>query len=274
MPLPLRTLRLLIAPLAMLVAGAATEAAAQTASAPTKVVKRQGRVCTAAAPADWSFTGENAAGAAFGADMQRADGQAIASYFIVGVAGEMRRSATYGRWYATPQQGVLATLSQFGSVAVQCDAPGAPAPGLALMRCRTPRFVGLAMYQVFPMAGNGYVLVIRTAGTTPALWQRDAAAASAVSRSIRCNVPLRPSSFDYTSGLAGAGHRGGGAKKGGGGTSDYSRWSGMENVHDPSTGENYWVEAGRDWRENGPRGPGYYARINGEDRLLSPGRSD
>ena len=48
-----------------------------------------------------------------------------------------------------------------------------------------------------------------------------------------------------------------------GGDSQYSRWTGMEHVHDPATGQNYWVEAGRDWRENGPRGPGYYA--NGQE---------
>lgn len=245
-------------------------AAGAVAQSPTKVQKRPGRLCNALAPADWSFTGENAAGSAFGADMQRADGQAIASYFIVGVSGEMRSSPVYGRWYATPQQGALATLSQLGTVAVQCGAPAAPAPGLSLMQCRTPRYVGLAMYQTFPMAGNGYVLVIRTAGTVPGLWQRDAAAVSAVSRSIRCNIPLRPSAFDYTTGLGESGRR---RSKAGDG-SDYSRWTGMESAHDPSTGENYWVEAGRDWRENGPRGPGYYARINGEDRLLSLGRSD
>lgn len=240
------------------------------AQPPTRVENRRGRMCEALAPADWSFTGESGAGNAFGADMQRADGRAIASYFIVGVSGEMRSSPTYGGWYATPQQGALATLSQFGTVAVQCGGPTTPAPGLSLMQCRTPSHVGLAMYQAFPMAGNGYVLVIRTAGTVPELWQREAAAVSAVSRSIRCNVPLRPSSFDYTTGLGDSGRR----RSKEGSSSDYSRWSGMENVHDPSTGENYWVEAGRDWRENGPRGPGYYAHINGEDRLLSPGRSD
>lgn len=246
-------------------------AASAAAQAPTKVQKRQGRHCSALAPADWSFTGETPAGSGFGADMQRADGRAIASYFIVGVSGAMRTSPTYARWYATPQQGALATLSQLGTVPVQCGAPTAPAPGLALMQCRTPQYVGLALYQVFPMAGNGYVLVIRTAGAVPAAWPRDAAAASAVSRSIRCNVPLRPSSFDYTTGLGESGRRRGGGSSSG---SDYSRWTGMESAHDAGTGENYWVEAGRDWRDNGPRGPGYYARINGEDRLLAPGRSD
>ena len=48
----------------------------------------------------------------------------------------------------------------------------------------------------------------------------------------------------------------------------------MESVHDPATGQNYWAEAGRDGAKNGPRGPGYYANVNGEDRLLVPGRSD
>ena len=241
------------------------------AQAPFKVNARNGRHCTALAPQDWSFTGENPAGSAFGADIQRADGRAIASYYIVGVPGEMRTSPTYSRWYATPHQAAMATLTQMGTQAVQCGAPTAPAPGLALMQCRTPQLVGLALYQAFPMAGNGFVLVMRTAAAVPAVWARDATLASAVSRSIRCNVPLKPTSFDYTTGLSGSGKS---RRTKEGGDSDYSRWSGMESVHDPATGQNYWAEAGRDWRENGPRGPGYYANVNGEDRLLVPGRSD
>ena len=242
--------------------------AAQT---PLKVQTRSSRHCSALAPQDWSFTGDNPAGSAFGADMQRADGKAVASYFIVGVAGEMRTSPTYSRWYATPQQAAMATLTQMGTVAVQCGAPSAPAPGLALMQCRTPQYVGLALYQAFPMAGNGFVLVMRTAGAVPSLWQRESALASAVSRSIRCNVPLKPSSFDYTTGLSRSGKSRRGKEEGG---SEYSRWLGMEHVHDAATGQNYWAESGRDWRDNGPRGPGYYANVNGEDRLLTPGRSN
>jgi len=247
--------------------------ASALAQTPLPVQPQRSQYCNALAPAGWSFTGENAAGAGFGADMQRADGQAVASYFVVGVSGEMRASAYYGRWYATPQQGALATLTQLGTRPVRCDAPAAVGgvSGLALMRCSAPPYEGVALFQAFPMMGNGYVLVIRTAGALPAIWRREAEAISAVSRSIRCNIPLRPSTFDYTSGLT-DGRRSRRADDGE--RSDYSRWSGMENVHDPSTGQNYWVEAGRDWRENGPRGPGYYARINGEDRLLAPGRSD
>lgn len=242
-------------------------AAAQT---PLAADVRAGRLCKALAPPDWSFTGENPAGSAFGADIQRADGKALASYYIVGVAPEMRTSATYGRWCATPHQAAMATLTQLGTRAVQCGTPSSPAPDLSLMQCRTPQLVGLALYQVFPTPNNGFVLVMRTAAATPAVWKRDGSLASAVSRSIRCNVPFKPSSFDYTTGPSGSDK----SRRDRSGGSDYSRWSGMENVHDPATGQNYWAEAGRDWRENGPRGPGYYANVNGEDRLLVPGRSD
>jgi hypothetical protein len=241
------------------------------AASPLRADVRSGRYCKAVAPADWSFTAENPAGSAFGADLRRADGGAVVSYFIVGVPPEMRASPQYARWYATPHQAAMATLSQMGTAPVQCAAPTVPAPGLNLMQCRTPQLVGLALYQVFPMANNGYVLVLRTAATVPQAWQRDGALASAVARSIRCNVPLRPSSFDYTTGLSGSGKPRRGKE---GGDSEYSRWTGMEHVHDPATGQNYWAEAGRDWRENGPRGPGYYANVNGEERLLAPGRSD
>ena len=116
--------------------------AAQT---PLKVETRDGRLCKALAPPDWSFTGENPAGSAFGADIQRADGKAIASYYIVGVPPEMRTSSTYGRWYATPHQAAMATLTRLGTQAVQCGAPSSPAPGLPLMQWRTPQLVGLAL---------------------------------------------------------------------------------------------------------------------------------
>jgi hypothetical protein len=91
-----------------------------------------------------------------------------------------------------------------------------------------------------------------------------------------CRAPLfqiaaPQSSFDYTTGLSGSGKSRRGKE---GGDSQYSRWLGMEHAHDPATGQNYWAESARDWRENGPRGPGFYANVNGEDRLLVPGRSN
>jgi hypothetical protein len=243
-------------------------AAAQT---PTPVQPVAGKHCRALAPMGWSFTAENPAGSAFGADLFSRDGAAGASYFIVGVAAELRTSPTYGRWYSTPHQAVLATLSQLGATPLQCAAPTAPAPGLHLMQCRTPQYVGLALYQVFPMGGNGFLLVIRTAATAPDRWSREGELVSAAARSIRCNVPLRPSTADFTTGLSGSGksRRGKGA-----GDSEYSRWLGMEHYHDPATGKNYWVSPSRDWSNNCPQGAGYCVNIGGTLRQLEPGRSN
>lgn len=240
-------------------------AACHAAAAPVQVELQRGKHCTALAPPGWSFTGENPAGSAFGADIVRAGGAALASYSVVGVPAEMRASPYYSRWYATPQQAVMATLTRMGTTPVQCSAPSAPAPGLQLMECRTPQHVGLAAYQVFPMAGNGFVVVIRTAGTVPSLWARDGERASAVARSIRCNVPLRPATFDYTSGLSDSGKP---RKKEG--DYKYERWTGVTHVNDPTTGKNYEVTPG-DY--DASRG-GYFAIVNGERRRLEPGRSN
>lgn len=245
-------------------------AATAQAQAPLPVQPLRGQYCSAQAPRGWSVIGERAAGSSFGADLASADGGALASYWIVGVAPEMRSSPWYGRWYATPHAAALATLSQLGTVPIQCGAPTAPAPGLSMMECRSAQAVGLALYQVHPAGRGGFVLVMRTAGTAPARWARDGAIASAVARSIRCNVPLRPSTADFTSGLSGSGK----ARRKAEGDSGYSRWLGMEHYHDASTGENYWVSPSRDWRENGPQGAGYYVGAGGDLRKLEPGRSD
>lgn len=244
-----------------------TGIAAAHAYTPAQPVRSQH--CSAMAPQGWAFTGESPPGSAFGADVARNDGAAVASYFLVGVPAQMRSSPWYGKWYATPHQAVLATLSRMGTAPIQCSAPSAPAPGLQLMQCRTPQYVGLALYQVFPMADSGFVLVIRTAGTAPALWGRDGEIASAVSRSIRCDVPLRPSTADYTSGLSGSGR-----SRRDKADSGYSRWLGMEDYHDPSTGSNYWVSPSTDWSKDCPQGPGYCVNVGGSLRQLEPGRSN
>ncbi|MGH8651749.1 MAG: hypothetical protein ACREYE_05990 [Gammaproteobacteria bacterium] len=113
------------------------------------------------------------------------------------------------------------------------------------------------------------VLVMRTAGTASAGWEEYGATAAAVARSIRCNVPLRPSGADWTSESPSARARGEDE-----GDPGYSRWLEMENYHDASTGQNYWVSPSRDWNENGPQGPGYYTSIGNDTRLLESGYSN
>ena len=253
--------------IASLVAATVLPALAQ-AAAPAQPLRS--RYCSALAPQGWSFTAENAAGSSFGADLASADGAVLASYWIIGVPAQMRSSATYGRWYATPQLAVLSTLTRMGTVPMQCGAPSTPARGLSAMECRNAQVTGFAVYQVFPIADGGFVVVMRTAGAIPARWRRDAAIASAVARSVRCNVPLKPSSADFTSGPSASGK----ARRKGEGDSGYSRWLETENYHDSRTGQNYWVSPSSDWQDNGPQGPGYYARLGGELRKLEPGRSN
>jgi hypothetical protein len=48
----------------------------------------------------------------------------------------------------------------------------------------------------------------------------------------------------------------------------------MEYVHDPDTGENYWVNPSQDYDENGRDGPGYYKQVGFDTKKLSEGRSD
>jgi hypothetical protein len=48
-------------------------AACAAAQTPLRADVRDGRICRALAPPDWSFTGENPAGSALSADIQRVD---------------------------------------------------------------------------------------------------------------------------------------------------------------------------------------------------------
>jgi hypothetical protein len=232
----------------------------------SKVDLQRGQYCSALAPPGWKGTGENPAGSAFGADIMRSDHRALASYYVVGVAPELR-TGYYARWYATPDATAMGALSQLGTVAIQCSAPRVVGGGKKMMSCRTPEYVGIALYQSFPMPNNGYVVVIRTAAAAPQEWARVGEIASAVSRSVRCNIPLRPSAADWTSPSSGSREE----KRKKEADSEYSQWLGMENYHDSSTSQNYWVSPSTDWNETGPRGPGYYVNIGGEMRKLDAG---
>jgi hypothetical protein len=226
----------------------------------------QGQYCRVAAPPGWTITGEMPTRTSFGADLRRVDGAAIASYFLVGVSAEMRNSPWYGRFYATPEQGVMATLTKMGAEPVQCGAPSAISPNMRVMQCRTPILTGDVAYQVQPMPGGGYLLAIRTAGAPHSQWPRYRAEASAVAASLRCNVPFLPSPPDPQ--VAGAGGKGGR----GDAKSGYNPRTGIEEYCDEKTGQNHDVDPSRHWDPIGPQGPGPYVQYGNERRKLTPGR--
>lgn len=244
-------------------------AGAGLAEAALPATATQGKHCTILLPPGWSIAGENSVGPFLGADVVRNDGGALASYFLGGVTAAMRTDPTYGRWYRDPVTAVYATLSQLGTQQVRCGPPAPQPQGLSLMECQTPSHRGLALFQSFPTKDGGFVLVIRTAGTVPSRWATDIEVASAVARSFRCVFQLRLPAIDWTSGP-----RPGSSRPRRKGDSEYSPWLGMEHYEDPRTGENFWVSPSTDWHENGPRGPGYYAKRGGELHKLEPGRSD
>jgi len=241
---------------------------ATTSLAQVHVQTIRGRFCTAAAPAGWTVSAENPTGSAFGADLTRSGG-AVASYLIFGVPAQMRSSPYYQQWYVTPERAVMAHLTQFGSKPMNCDRPAELLAGSGYMgmACQSQALKGLVAYKVFGMADSGYVVLVRTAGSPHAMWSRYGVEATAVARSVQCQVPLLPS--QSKSDMPSPPKKG---KKGREeGDSEYSPWLGMEHYHDRTTGENYWVSPSSDWNETGPQGPGYYTKIGNDVRKLEPG---
>src|SRR5262245_59557537 len=201
------------------------------------VQKVRGRFCVAAAPEGWTVAAENPTGTAFGADLTRSDGAAVASYLIFGVPLQMRSSNYYQQWYATPEQAVMSQLTQFGSKPMNCNRPAELVTGSGYMgmACQSPALKGVVAYKVFDGGNGAYVVLMRTAGAPPAAWDRHGAEATAVSRSIQCQVPLLPSRTE--SDMPSPTKRG--KKREAEADSEYGPWLGMENYHDANTGQNY-----------------------------------
>jgi len=235
-------------------------------------MKLNGKYCAASSPQGWTVAAERPAGAAFGADLTRLDGAAIASYLIVGVPAQMRSDPTYRKWYGTPEQAVMAQLTQFGSKSVSCGRPVelAPGSGYMSMACQEQTLRGLVVYKLFNQRDGGYVVLMRMAATPHAAWNRYGKEAVTVARSMVCKVPFSPPTVNWVTDMPKASRA---KKEAAEGDSEYSPWLGMENYHDASTGQNYWVSPSHNWDETGPQGPGYYTKIGNEVRKLEPGVS-
>ena len=113
------------------------------------------------------------------------------------------------------------------------------------------------------------MIVLRTAGSLPGLWERRGAEAMAVARSLHCQVPYVPPAPDPPS-LNAKPKR---SSKGGDDDTLYNQWLEKEYYHNSATGENYWVSPSQDWVKNGPEGPGYYAPYGNTIVKLDPGYS-
>jgi hypothetical protein len=112
----------------------------------TRVQLQSGRYCTALAPAGWSWTGENPSGSVFGADIVRSDRRALASYY-----GRRRSPRDAHRIlrarlpHARCRRDGGAEPAR-ATVSIQCSSPRPLSAGQKMMSCRTPEYVGVALY--------------------------------------------------------------------------------------------------------------------------------
>jgi hypothetical protein len=232
-------------------------------AAPVAVRPVRGKYCAALAPQGWFVSGENAQRVAFGADLRSGDGRASASYSVF-AAGTLNTL----RGYETPDRAVAFAISQMGTVPTRYGSRRQLGPSEFLIEFQNSGIHGLAFYQVFPAGRGGYMIVMREAATAIAVWRQRGSEASAVVRSLHCNVPSVPAAADPPSLNRRAGSATGNKEE----DTSYNQWLDKEYYHNPTTGENYWVSPSQDYQKDGPAGPGYYAPFGNSYVKLDPGR--
>ena len=234
--------------------------------APIAVVPFHGQYCGSVGPRGWVVLAENAQRVAFGADFSSADGKASAGYsvFAAGTLNTLPGNET-------PDRAVVRTLTQMGTIPTRFGNRQQLGPNVFLISYQTAAYEGMAFYQAFPAGRGGYMVVLRTAVTNAGGWRSRGSEASAVARSLRCQVPNVPAAPDPPS-LNAKAKRGG---ENGGGEEDslYNQWLDKEYYHNPQTGENFWVSPSHDWVKNGPEGDGYYAQHGNSIIKLESGYS-
>jgi hypothetical protein len=235
-------------------------------SAPMQVVGFRGQYCTSMGPRGWALIAENAQRVAFGADSLSPDGKAAASYAIFG-AGTLNTMPGF----ENPDRAVATNVSHLGSERARFGQRQQLDRNVFAISYQTAQSEGMAFWQVFPVQNGGYMIVLRTAYTAAGYWKVRGSEASAVARSLHCNVPSVPAAPDPPSLNAkrGAGSSG----QEGEPDSGYNVWLDKEYFHNPRTGENFRVSPSQDWDQNGAQGPGYYAQHANEVIKLESGYS-
>jgi len=221
---------------------------------PMQVTVFHGQYCSSMGPRGWNIIAENPQRSAFGADSVSADGRAYAGYGIFGsgaLAGGMPGAET-------PDGAVALHLSQLGAHPASLGRRQQLDRNSFAVFYRNDQNEGVAFYEVFPSPG-GAMILMRQAAVALGTWRMRGAEASAVARSMHCNVPNVPAAPDPP--VLNKKPAGG---EPGEGDSQYNVWLEKEYYHDPQTGQNYWVSPSSDWSQNGPQGPGYYTK-NGND---------
>ncbi|MDP9014096.1 MAG: hypothetical protein M3O41_15845 [Pseudomonadota bacterium] len=245
---------------------AAKRAQGTPRSAPMQVVGFRGQYCMSMGPRGWAVIAENAQRVAFGADSVSQDGKAAASYAIFG-AGTLNTMPGF----ENPDRAVATSVSGLGSERVRFGQRHQLDRNVFAASYQTPQSEGMAFWQVISVQNGGYMIVLRTAYTAAGYWKARGPEASAVARSLHCNVPRVPAAPDPPSLNAKQGS--GSNSHDGEADPEYNVWLDKEYYHNPRTGENFWVSPSQDWDQNGPQGPGYYAQHANEVIKLESGYS-
>jgi hypothetical protein len=213
-------------------------------------------------------TAENPQRIAFGADMLSGNGLAHAGFSVSGSGAMAAR-----RGVETPDRAVANSLSAGGRLPTRFGVRKQLGPNVFLIEYENSVSHGVMWYEVFPAGRGGFVIVARQANSAPAAWSRAGAEASAVARSMHCNVPsvppgpdppgLNPKPKSKAAGDIGKGED----------DTLYNQWLDKEYYHNSETGENFWVSPSHDWVKDGPEGPGYYAQHGNALVKLAPGYS-
>ena len=252
----------------------AAASAPLTGSQPIALQPLGNRSCRAEAPAGWRIADQDAQGSTL--TLASADGRAIAVYAILGVSSG-HAAGFYGPQFTAP--GALAQFLASTASGVELAAAGAPQAfgGLQSLALASGGARGTALYGVYPLPVDpgGYVLSLRAGIGESAADER---VASAVAATIQCSTALRPPSGGYASvearddiGTSASCQAGDCDESDLAGT--YNAQLGTGYVHSES-GENYLVDVSRDYREDGPDGPGYYRQSGNFLERLEPGRAD
>jgi hypothetical protein len=248
----------------MLIPTAAQRAHGGTRSGPMEVTGFRGQFCRSMGPRGWAVIAENPQRVGFGADLLSGDGKAAASFSIFG-AGTLNRMPGFDN----PDRAVATSVSHLGRDRIQFGQRRQIDRNVFTISYQTPQTEGMAFWQVMPAQNGGYMIVLRTAYTQSGFWRGRGAEASAVARSLHCNVPSVPAAPDPPA--LNAKPKSGNPEEGAESDSLYNVWLDKEYFHNAQTGENFWVSPSSDFQQNGPQGPGYYANQGNEVVKLQSG---
>ena len=230
-----------------------------------KQLASQGGECSAWVPANWVLSGVSPQGNAL--DLIRPDKSMYAGYLSVGIPGSKAYKDTA---FGSPRAFLNTTVSESGKYRVTWGKPLQDKLGMTILpfELKDPndprQGKGVVIYQVTNVPGdiNGYIIESYTAQTFKDLWESQGAEAIAVALSIRCTGGTRTYGSTY---------RSIDAKKI---ESFFDKELGLDFAHNPSSGENYWVNVATNHYDQGVQGSGYYLKTGNDLKKLLPGRKE